>query len=140
VVEGIDATPEDERPSLAIHTLFDVKMTLVNILMVLIPGYFALYFFKRHWLKKRLALYALGVSGLLAVVIVELGWMLTEIGRQPWAVRGYVTTAEALTKTHDVTNFGYAFPLAYVCLFTVTILGIRKLIVDECAHKGSTLV
>jgi cytochrome d ubiquinol oxidase subunit I len=139
VVQGLDETPADKRPSLAIHTLFDIKMTLINILMVLIPGYFVLYFFRRTWLKNRLVLYALGASGLLGIAIVELGWMLTEIGRQPWAVRGYVTTEQALTTTHDVTSFGYAFPLAYAALFALTILAIRKIIAAERERKGSTL-
>ena len=54
--------------------------------------------------------------------------MLTEIGRQPWAVHGYVTTAQAVTKTNDISSFGYIFPLAYLLLFIVTILAILKLL------------
>lgn len=139
-VQGLNETPEDKRPSLAVHTLFDIKMTLINILMVVIPGYFVLYFFKREWLKKRIVLYTLGISGVFAAIVVELGWMLTEIGRQPWAVRGYLTTSEALTKTHDVTSFGYIFPLAYVALFILTILAIRKIVQTEYKNKQGTLL
>jgi cytochrome d ubiquinol oxidase subunit I len=139
MVQGLNETPKAEQPPLVVHTLFDIKMTLINILMVIIPGYFVLHFWKRDWLKKKAVLWTLGVSGFLAITIVELGWMLTEIGRQPWSVRGYLTTQEALTTTHDVTSFGYLFPLSYVALFVVTILGVRKLIQMEKARKGTTL-
>lgn len=138
-VEGLNQTPAPERPPLAIHTLFDIKMTLVNFLMVLIPAYFVLYFFRRSWLKSKIMLYAIGISGIVAITIVELGWMITEIGRQPWAVHGYVTTEQAVTKSHSVAAFGYAFPISYVLLFIVTILAIRKLIQLEAKRSGSTL-
>jgi cytochrome d ubiquinol oxidase subunit I len=57
------------------------------------------------------------------MTIMELGWMVTEIGRQPWAVRGYLKTSEAVTQTNRCTSFGYLFPLAYVVLFAVTVMG-----------------
>lgn len=73
------------------------------------------------------------------IAIVELGWMMTEMGRQPWAVRGYVTTEQALTKTHDVSSFGYLFPLAYVVLFVVTFIAIRVLVKAEKAKSQGVL-
>lgn len=139
VVQGINETPKEERPPLYVHTLFDIKMTIINALMIIVPGFFVLYYWRRDWLKNRAVLLTLGVSGFLAITVVELGWMLTEIGRQPWAVRGYLTTEQALTKTHDVTSFGYAFPLAYIVLFIVTALGVRELVKIERAKKGTTL-
>jgi cytochrome d ubiquinol oxidase subunit I len=63
--------------------------------------------------------------------------MITEIGRQPWAVRGYVTTAEAVTTTHDITSFGYFFPLSYVVLFAISVLGIKKIVRDNAKQKGA---
>ncbi len=139
VVKGIESTPEKERPPLYVHILFTIKMLLVGLLSLIIGGYFASYIFKREWIKKRATLFILSISGIIAVSIVELGWMLTEIGRQPWAVRGFVTTEEAFTKSQSVTTFGYAFPLAYVGLFTVTILALKKLIAMERSRKGGTL-
>lgn len=139
VVEGLNATPEHQRPPLYVHTLFDIKMTLVNILMVIIPGYFVLYFFRRKWLKTKPVLWAIGISGFIGIAIVELGWMLTEIGRQPWAVRGFMTTTEAFTQSHSVMAYAYAFPLAYVLLFVATIYALRRFIQAEKGRKGGTL-
>lgn len=130
-VKGINDFPKDERPPLYMHTIFNVKMTLMNILFVIIIGFFVLWKWKKEWLSNRFVLFWLGVSGVLSTITMELGWMITEIGRQPWAVRGYVTTEQAYTKTHDVTSFGYIFPMAFVILGVVTYLAVRKITNDN---------
>ena len=135
-VKGLNEYPKDKQPPLYVHTFFDIKMTLINILMVLFALYWVAAIWKKEWLSKPWLLLFVGVSGLMAFTIIELGWMMTEIGRQPWAVRGYVTTEQALTKTNDITSFGYLFPAAFVLLLIVTILGVGKIIKDE-ASKGA---
>jgi len=37
------------------------------------------------------------VAGVAAFVAIECGWIVTEVGRQPWIVYGYMRTAEAVT-------------------------------------------
>lgn len=137
VVKGLNEVPEDKRPPLVVHTLYDIKMTLMDVMVAAVLAYFVAKKWRPKLLKKRFALLALSVTFFFGIVLVELGWMLTEIGRQPWAVRGYVTTAEAVTKTHDITSFGYLFPAAYVVLFAVTVLAIRKIVRGE--KKGANV-
>ena len=50
-----------------------------------------------------------GVSGLAAIVAVECGWVVTEVGRQPWVVYRLQTTAAAAT-----TNGGVITSLSVV--------------------------
>ena len=128
VVKGLDVVPDNEEPPLFVHTFFDIKMTLINILVLILVGFFAIRKWRPKWAAKPWALIGLGLSGYMAMIIVELGWMMTEIGRQPWAVRGHLTTEQALTQTHDITSFGYFFPLSYVVLFIVTVLAVRKIV------------
>ncbi len=139
-VEGLDATKAEERPPLYVHTFFDIKMTLITILALIVPLYFVLRRWYAGLLKNKLllGLFAFIISWF-GIVIVELGWMMTEIGRQPWAVRGYLTTQEAFTKTHNVAEFGYLFPAAYVVLFVVTIAALRVIIKNERQSKGGVL-
>lgn len=138
-VQGLNETPEDKQPPLFIHTFFDIKMTLITILAAVIP----LYFIARKWrpalLKNKLMLLGFVITSWFGIAIVELGWMMTEIGRQPWAVRGYMTTSEALTKTHDITKFGYLFPLSYVVLFVLTVIAIRRLVKHEQQNPKGVL-
>jgi len=133
-VRGLSEVQKDKRPPAYLHTLFDIKLLLAGAIFASLLGFFALKHWCKEWLIKSSSLVLLAVSGTFGIITVELGWMLTEIGRQPWAVKDYVTTAEAVTKSNQVLTYGYIFPGAYVLLFTVTILALRKLIRD---HKGS---
>lgn len=138
-VEGLNETPKDLQPPLYIHTFFDIKMTMITILVVVIPLYFLAKWKRPELLKNKAMLAGFVAISWFGIAIVELGWMMTEIGRQPWAVRGYVTTQEALTKTNDITTFGYLFPAAYVVLFIVTYLGVRQFVKMEKRSKGGVL-
>lgn len=130
-VKGINEFPESERPPSYIRALFNIKLTLIGVLVAAMAVYFVLRKWRSKLLTSRSVLLPISIAAFLGIVIVELGWMLTEIGRQPWAVRGYVTTEQAVTKTNDITAFGFIFPLAYVALFVVTLLGIRKIVRDN---------
>jgi cytochrome d ubiquinol oxidase subunit I len=135
-VVGLNEFPIHERPPLYIHTIFDVKLLLVGLVSTIVISFVIIARFFKRKLSSSALLFSIGISGLIAFTIIELGWMLTEIGRQPWAVRGYIKTAEAFTKTNDITTFGYLFPLAYLALFILTILAILKIIQLENKKKG----
>ena len=130
-VTGLNDVPTADRPPNWVHDLFTIKLSLVGVVVALMVAYFALLKWRPKWLVKNTWLAFLGFAGLLGLVIVELGWMITEIGRQPWAVTGYVTTTQAVIKSQDITNFGYIFPLAYVLLIIVTLLALRKVVRDN---------
>lgn len=130
VVQGLDRTPVNERPPLYVHLIFSIKLLLVGALGAIAFGYLALRRWKPNWAQSRGILMLVGISGFVAITIIELGWMLTEIGRQPWAVHGYVTTADAMT-THNVQTLAWIFPAAYLALGTVTVLALRKIIIAE---------
>ena len=127
-VQGLNAFEPQTRPPLWVHTIFDIKMTLITLLSIFGLVLLLAHFFKSKWLLSKLPLTLVGISGYLGIAVVELGWMMTEIGRQPWAVRGYVLTSDAITKTNDITSFGYFFPLTYLLLLVVTILAVVKVV------------
>ena len=66
------------------------------------------------------------LTGLGAVVVTELGWMVTELGRQPWAVYGYVLTKDAFTTSPMVRELGFLFPTVFVVLFILTYIALHK--------------
>ena len=136
VVKGLNDYPKSEYPPLYVHVIFDIKLVLIGLITAYLALYFAVKIFKPKQIHKSWFLLPLTVVGFIATIVMELGWMLTEIGRQPWSVRGYVTTTEALTKTHDITSFGYFFPASYVVLFAVTLLAVRKLVAAQSKTEG----
>ena len=132
-VRGLDAVPSDQLPPLYIHTLFDIKLILIVLLSCAVVGFAGLYLAKSHRAFTKPWLWLVVAAPLVSVSVIELGWMVTEIGRQPYAVMGYVTTSEAITTSPGVLALGWLFPAAYVVLAAVTTYAIRRLV---AAQKG----
>lgn len=124
-VIGLQEFPEETWPMLIVSKLFEAKMVLIAIISV-IPLIFTLLHWKRIKEKLRtlryskLALWLLIISGPLAIVIVELGWMVAEFGRQPFAVNGYLLTSGAYTAGNGIGAWGYVFPCLFIVLFAAT--------------------
>ncbi len=114
-------------------------MTLLDTMIVIVVVLTGLLLWKRRLPTQRLALWSVPLAGLCALGMIELGWMITEIGRQPWAVRGYVTTEQAITTSHTVSILAYAFPLGFILLFGITAIALLKIIRHEQQLKGGAL-
>jgi cytochrome d ubiquinol oxidase subunit I len=62
-------------------------------------------------LYSRRFLSAVAACGPLGILSVEAGWVVTELGRQPWAIHGVMRTSDAVT-----TVGGLAIPFAFFSL------------------------
>jgi cytochrome d ubiquinol oxidase subunit I len=71
---------------------------------------------KRTWQEHRWMLRGILLSGPLAFLAIELGWMVTEFGRQPWVIVGYLRTAAAVTPAPGLRASFLVFSLVYVLL------------------------
>jgi cytochrome d ubiquinol oxidase subunit I len=67
------------------------------------------------------------VSGFAAIVAMESGWVVTEVGRQPWVVYRLQTTAAAATTNGGVVTSLSIVIVLYALLGTATILILRML-------------
>jgi cytochrome d ubiquinol oxidase subunit I len=70
---------------------------------------------------------ALAVAGPLAFLANELGWLVSELGRQPWIVYGVFRTSSAITTAPGLGLTFTAFTLLYVALSVLTVWGVRRL-------------
>lgn len=124
-VKGLQDFPKSDWPMLFINVLFEVKLFLVAI-VALIPALFIGLHFKklaqrlRNMRYSKIMLLALLPLGPMTIIIVELGWMVAEFGRQPFTVNGYMRTAEAFSATSSIGNWAYLFPILFIVLFIVT--------------------
>jgi cytochrome d ubiquinol oxidase subunit I len=128
-VVGWDSVPPAERPPVSwlIHLCFDVMVGLGFLL--LLAGLWALYAWWRHRrLPSQRPFWLLAAaSGVAAIVAMECGWVVTEVGRQPWVVyRLQTTTAAATTNGGIITSLIIVIVL-YAVLGTATILILRTL-------------
>jgi len=128
-VTGLDSIPADERPpaNTFLHLSFDL-MVGIGTAMLGLGAWFAWVWWKRRDIPKTpWFLRAVAVSGAAAIVALWCGWIVTEVGRQPWIVQGYMRTSEAVTDAKGIWfSFGLVL-LVYAALGTIAILVLRSM-------------
>ena len=102
-VQGLEEVPREDRPPvLVVHLAFQV-MVGIGVLMLALGGWVALALWKHHAIpQSRIFLLSLVLMGPLSVIALEAGWIVTEVGRQPWIVHGWMRTSEAVTSAPGV--------------------------------------
>jgi cytochrome bd ubiquinol oxidase subunit I len=116
-IKGLDAVPRNNWPIIeATHLSFD-GMVGIGFFALLIALLFWLFAWrKRRWLENRWLLWGILLAGPLTFLAIELGWMLTEFGRQPWVIVGYLRTADAVTTAPGLNISFLLFSLVYLLL------------------------
>ena len=129
VVQGLDTVPADERPTVRqvniVHLAWDVMVGLGTLLFLLSVWYGASWIFRRRMPASRWFLRAAAASGVLAVICMEAGWIVTEVGRQPWIVYGIMKVEDAATANTGVWVSFVAVVVLYLALGITTILVLR---------------
>ena len=129
VVQGLDTVPADERPTVRqvniVHLAWDVMVGLGTLLFLLSVWYGASWAFRRRMPASRWFLRAAAASGVLAVICMEAGWIVTEVGRQPWIVYGIMKVEDAATANTGVWVSFVAVVVLYLALGITTILVLR---------------
>ncbi len=128
-VTGWNTVPALERPPAVslIHLAFDVMVGL-GFLLLLVGLWAAWTWWRARRLPRPRLFWALGaVSGVAAIVAMEAGWVVTEVGRQPWIVYRLQTTAEAATTNSGVPVILTLIVILYAVLGAATILILRML-------------
>jgi cytochrome bd ubiquinol oxidase subunit I len=128
-VIGFDSVAPADRPPAPtlIHLSFDAMVGLAFVL--LLTGLWALVVWRRRRaLPVRRSFWWLAAAcGPAAVVAMECGWVVTEVGRQPWIVYRLLTTAQAATTNRGVIASLSAVVVLYAILGTATVLILRLL-------------
>ncbi len=79
-----------------------------------------LYFFvlwkKRNFEKNLWLLKLFALTTPLGFMAVEAGWVVTEVGRQPWILHGILRTRDAVTPMPGIQYTFYLFTLIYISL------------------------
>lgn len=129
VVQGLDSVPADERPTVGqvniVHLAWDVMVGLGTLLFLLSAWYALSWIFRRRMPSSKWFLRAAACSGVLAVITMEAGWVVTEVGRQPWIVYEHMKVADAATSNPGVWSTFLAVVLLYLAVGITTILVLR---------------
>lgn len=119
-VQGLNAVPRDEWPPVRItHLAFQVMVGLGTLMA------FASLWVVVCWVRRRDVVADRRLLTLLAwlmpagFIAVEAGWVVTEVGRQPWIIQGVMRTADAVTPMPGLAAPFALFTLLYLFLGTV---------------------
>jgi cytochrome bd ubiquinol oxidase subunit I len=128
-VTGLDSVPPDERPpaNTLLHWCFDLMVGICTLLIGLGLWLGVSWLRKRDIPRSPWFLRATAVSGLSAIVALECGWIVTEVGRQPWVVYNTMRTKDAVTDASGVWISLAAVVLLYTALGIVTVLILRAM-------------
>jgi cytochrome d ubiquinol oxidase subunit I len=128
---GLDAIPKAVRPPdhlvNVVHLAFDV-MVGTGFLLLGLALWFALGWWK-HRAERPSAwfLRATAISGLVSVISLETGWVVTEVGRQPWTVVGLLLTRDAVQTSGNIWPFFAGAVVIYAGVTVGAILALRAL-------------
>ena len=128
-VRGLNDFPQDEWPPIAIvHASFQVMVALGTAIAAVSLWTVWTLWRRRTLVGQRHLLAAIAAVAPFGFLATEAGWVVTEVGRQPWVVQGVIRTADAVTPMPGLwIPFG-VFVVLYVGLAAVVILLIAALV------------
>src|SRR3954451_11817558 len=131
VVQGLDTVPGDDQPTVAevnaVHLAWDLMVGLGTLLMLLSVWYALSWVFRRDMPKSKAFLWCASGAGVAAVVTLEAGWVVSEVGRQPWIVYNLTKVEAAATANTGVWLTFIAAVVLYLGLGVTTVLILRKM-------------
>ena len=121
-IPGLSSFPADSRPTIVetniTHLAFDVMVGLGVAGAALASSYFWVLA-RRRRMPEAVWFYRLAAwAGVGCYVAMEMGWMTTEVGRQPWIVYGLMRVSDAVTDA----------PASYVWTMLATLVVVYALL------------
>jgi cytochrome d ubiquinol oxidase subunit I len=128
-VIGLDSVPPDDRPpdNTMLHWAFDTMVGICTLLIGLGLWLGIGWWRKRDFPQTRWFLRAVAVSGIATVIAMECGWIVTEVGRQPWIVYNVMRTEDAVTNADGVGITFAGVILLYAALGAALIVTLRAM-------------
>jgi cytochrome d ubiquinol oxidase subunit I len=131
-VAGLDAVPRDDWPNVPVtHLAFQVMvgLGLYLALLSLVVGWRAVR--RRSPGDDRWLLGAIVAAGPMGFLAIEAGWIVTEVGRQPWVIQGVLRTSEAVTPMPGLAWSLGLFTLLYCFLAVTVVFLLRRQVLEE---------
>jgi cytochrome bd ubiquinol oxidase subunit I len=125
-VEGLNTVPEDERPPVNVTRVAFQGMVGIGMgLALLSVVYLVVWLRHRRLPRSRWFFVALVAAGPAALTALICGWIVTEVGRQPWIVYRVMHTSEAVTGASGIP-VGYGTLLVVYAALGVAVVWILR--------------
>lgn len=131
-VKGLKEFPVEDRPPVTITHLSFQAMVGIGTWLMALGALGALLWWRagKQLPRQRWFLGLLAASTPLGMLAVEAGWMVTEIGRQPWVIHGIMRTKDAVTPMPNLVGPMTTFALLYLVLGVVVVLLMKRHVFD----------
>jgi cytochrome d ubiquinol oxidase subunit I len=128
-VTGLDTVSPNDRPpaDTMLHWAFDTMVGICTALIALGLWLAVVWWRRRDIPQTRWFLRAVAVSGVATVLALECGWIVTEVGRQPWIVYNVMRTEDAVTQASGVWVTFTLVLLLYAVLGVGLVLTLRAM-------------
>jgi len=115
-IKGLKAFPRDERPP--VHATFWSFRFMIGMgFIMIVLAFLALLFSKRDTVESHRWFLTLMLFAIpLPYIAGQLGWIVAEVGRQPWIVYGVLKTSDAVSKSISTTQV-YASLIGFSALY-----------------------
>ncbi|WP_071458545.1 cytochrome ubiquinol oxidase subunit I [Bacillus massilinigeriensis] len=132
-VTGLKDIPADERPNVPL-VFYSFRIMVALGIFFLLASWFGVYLYRKNKLENsRRYLKMMLYSVLLPYVAINVGWIVAEAGRQPWAVYGLMKTAEGVS---PISLSQIIFSLGSLVLFYTILLVADVYLLMKFARKG----
>lgn len=119
-VTGLKDIPKENWPPVAIvHYAFQVMVAIGVALVLLALLYLVALIRRKSWLKSNWLMRLFVIATPLGYIAVEAGWIVTEVGRQPWIIHGIMRTADAVTPMPGIVYSFYLFTAVFISLSAI---------------------
>ena len=116
-VKGLRDIPRDLRPPVGI-TFYSFRFMVVLGMLMFLLSLAAVYLASKDRLESSPIFLKVMVAAIgLPYIVVQLGWIVAEVGRQPWIVYGMLKTSDAVSKAISVEQV-WASLIAFTILYS----------------------
>ena len=134
-VIGLNDVPRELWPFVVgVHMSFQI-MVAIGIWLAILAVWAGVLWLRGRLFDSRVFIRAMMVSTPLGFVALEAGWMVTELGRQPWIIQGVMKTADAVTPMPGLAVPFFLFSVIYLILATTVITLFRRTIFETSPER-----
>ena len=128
-VKGLrSVAPADRPPVAVVHLAFQAMVALGSALALVALWTAWSAWRRREMPEQRMLLRALVLVAPFGFLATEAGWIVTEVGRQPWVVQGLMRTSAAVTPMPGLVVPMLLFILLYLGLGAIVVMLIASLV------------
>lgn len=134
-VPGLSQFAQSTWPPLFVHTLFDIMVILGFAMGGFLILLFALYMLRVRVLEMKPVQVLLILLGVAATLVIEFGWIVDEVGRQPWIIYNVMTVSQAANQSPSIVILALLIILIYAIILPITYLVIRRVFAKRPLEK-----